>query len=77
MSPRQSPGPREVFAPPPTDPFTPNVIDSVVLQPGERVRWEWTELGPGRAFVSGYTILPAWRRRAKGRRGPTPPAPPA
>jgi hypothetical protein len=60
--------PREVFAPPSSDPATPNRIVSVMLRPGERVRWEWTEVGFGRAFVSGCRISQPWRRAPSGRR---------
>jgi hypothetical protein len=73
FSPRSVP-PREVLAPPSTDPATPNRIISVLLRPSERVRWMWTEVGMGRAFVSGFQIIQPWRARAASsrRRGSTP-----
>lgn len=58
--------PREVLAPPSSDPATPNRIVSVWLRPGERVRWLWTEVGFGRAFVSGFQISRAWRHVPAG-----------
>ena len=67
LSPRSVP-PREVLAPPSTDPATPNRIVSVLLRPSERVRWEWTEVGCGRAFVSGFEIIHPWRAPAGWRR---------
>jgi hypothetical protein len=54
---------RVVYAPLPTGPGAQNHIVSVVLNPGERVEWEWTPLPMGGAFVSGYRIRWAWRRR--------------
>ena len=34
----------------------PNRVLSVVLRPGEEVRWVWTS-GPEGEYVSGYTII--------------------
>jgi hypothetical protein len=56
---------RVVYPPASSSPHAPNHIVSVVLEPGERVRWEWTILPGGERFVSGYRILPAWRRPRK------------
>jgi hypothetical protein len=53
---------RVVYPPASSSPGAPNHIVSVVLQAGERVLWEWTILPGGERFVSGYRILPAWRR---------------
>lgn len=60
---------RVVTPPPPTDPAVPHRVQSVTLRPGERVQWEWTTLPDGRRFVSGYTILPAWRAPRDGPHG--------
>ena len=56
---------RVVYPPASSSPHAPNHIVSVVLEPGERVSWEWTILPGGERFVSGYRILPAWRRPRK------------
>jgi hypothetical protein len=54
---------RVVLAPEPTVPSAclPNRVVSVVLRPGEQVRWTWTS-GPQGQYVSGYTIIK--RRRS-------------
>lgn len=36
----------------------PNCVTSVVLNPGEEVRWIWTHM-PSGSYVSGYTIVEA------------------
>ncbi|HEU4642529.1 MAG TPA: hypothetical protein VFS44_08750 [Gemmatimonadaceae bacterium] len=46
---------------------------SVVLQPGERVRWWWSITPDGRRYVSGFTVLDAWRRPRGPRRRKRPP----
>lgn len=73
----ESAGPeREVYPPGTNDPTVPNRIVSVVLQPGERVRWWWSITADGRRYVSGYTVLPAWRRPRRPRPPRRPKAPP-
>jgi hypothetical protein len=49
---------RVVLAPEPTvsPACVPNRVLSVVLRPGEEVRWVWTS-GPEGEYVSGYTII--------------------
>lgn len=49
---------RVVPAPEPTvsSACLPNRVVSVMLRPGERVRWIWTS-GPDGQYVSGYTII--------------------
>ena len=55
-------GPSRVVTPPePNDPSVPNRVVSVTLAPGERVQWIRSSTPDGREYVSGYTILPAWR----------------
>jgi hypothetical protein len=58
---------RVVPAPEPTVScaYLPNRVVSVLLRPGEEVRWIWTS-GPDGQYVSGYAImkvrLPSSRR---------------
>lgn len=62
-------GDRVVSPPSGSDPSIANRIVSVLLRPGERVRWDWSVLPDGRRYVSGYRILSAWRaapRRSHG-----------
>jgi hypothetical protein len=51
---------------PPSSPFPPNCVVSVVLQPGESVEWTWTTDANGARYVSGYTIVRP-RRAARSR----------
>jgi hypothetical protein len=51
---------------PPSSPFPPNCVVSVVLQPGESVEWIWTTDANGARYVSGYTIVRP-RRTARSR----------
>jgi hypothetical protein len=51
---------------PPSSPFPPNCVVSVVLQPGESVEWTWTTDANGARYVSGYTIVRP-RRPARSR----------
>jgi len=51
---------------PPSAPLPPTCVVSVVLQPGEGVKWTWTTDANGARYVSGYTISRA-RRPARSR----------
>jgi hypothetical protein len=62
---------RVVFAPEPTlsPACVPNRVLSVVLRPGEQVRWIWTS-GPEGQYVSGYTITKTRALSPRRRRPP-------
>ena len=51
---------------PPSAPFPPNSVASVVLGAGESVEWIWTTDANGARYVTGYTIV-ASRRSARSR----------
>lgn len=39
------------------DTLPPNRVVSVVLQPGQAVRWIWSTSADGTSYVSGYTVV--------------------
>lgn len=45
-----------------------NRVTSVVLNPGEQVRWIWTSTPDGGSYVSGYTIVESGTRKTPKRR---------